>query len=260
MAAVAAACSVGDQGVPPGKLAVVGETVIGPEDLSGVQAQLGPYAQLRFSAQEGRVALLQALVAAELLAQEATAAGLGNDPRVELAVLEEEATVYLTAELERRVPRAEVAADTAALRAWYDAHPDEFWKPEQRNAEGVVFDDYATAEPAVAALAAGTATLESLGTIVATPLQARDDAEHPGFHPTLFEPGLSAGDWLSAPIIVARTLIVGRLQQVIPASRTPFEDPGVQEQLVQRVREPRVAAARQQLLEELAARFPEQDP
>lgn len=254
------ACGVSDEGVPPGKLAVVGDVALGPEDLSGVLTQLGPYAQLRFSGAEGRAALLEALVAAELMAQQARAEGLGDDPRVEWALYEEEAALVLAAELERRVPREAVASDVAALRAWYDAHPDAFWTDEQRSMEAVALPRYTEAEAALARLREGRATLAELGEQVATPLQSRDDAEHPGFHPVLFDDALGPGDWLSAPVVVARTLLVGRVQQVIPAVRRPFEDAEVQEQLVAAVRGPRLEAARQQLLRELVERYPEQAP
>lgn len=256
----ALACSVSDEGVPPGKLAVVGDVVLGPEDLSGVQTQLGPYAQLRFSGPEGRASLLEALVASELMAQEAVEAGLGDDPRVEWALYEEEAALYLAAELERRVPRDSVAADEAALRAWYDGHPEAYWTEEQRNLEGVAFTSYAEAEAALERLRAGQASLRELGEQVATPLQARDDLEHPGFHPILFEDGLGPGEWLSAPVVVARTLLVGRVQQVVPATRRAFEDPEVQELLVAAVRAPRLEAAKQELLRELAERYGEEAP
>lgn len=268
----ALACSVSDEGVPPGKLAVVGDVVLGPEDLSGVQTQLGPYAQLRFSGPEGRGALLEALVATEIMAQEAVDAGLGDDPRVQWALYEEEAALQLAAELERRVPREVVAADEAALRAWYDGHLDAYWSEEQRNMEGVAFKSYAEAEAALERLRAGQATLrdyvepgvrsgvEPGSEQLATPLQARDDVEHPGFHPILFDEDLGPGDWLSAPVVVARTLLVGRVQQVIPARRRAFEDPEVQEQLVAAVRAPLLEAATQELLRELAERYPEAQP
>ncbi|MCA9705657.1 MAG: peptidyl-prolyl cis-trans isomerase [Myxococcales bacterium] len=256
----ALSCGVSEPGVPPGKLAVVGPTVLGPEDLLGVQTQLGPYAQLRFGGPEGGMALLESLVAAELLAQQAVDEGLGDDPRVALAILEEEAALSLAAELERRVPRAEVAADGAALRAWYDAHPDAFWTPERRNLEGVVMPTHEQAEAALGRLAAGEVALSELGEQYATGLQARDDDEHPGFHSILFDPALAPGDWLSAPVVVGRSLLVGRVQQIVPAERRPFDDPAVQEQLVQAVRAPRLDRARDALLAELAERYPERDP
>src|SRR5690606_29774553 len=194
----------------------------------------------------------------ELMAQQAEAEGLGDDPRVQWSLYEEEAALYLAAELERRVPRETVAADEAALRAWYDAHPEALWTEEQRNLEAVAFTSYAEAEAALARLRAGEVTLRELGEVVATPLQPRDDAEHPGFHAILFEAGLGPGDWLSAPVLVAQTLLVGRVQQVIAAERRAFEEPAVQEQLVEAVRAPRLAAAREELLRELAERYPEQ--
>jgi len=259
-AAAALAACVEGEGVPPGKVAVVGDVVLGPEDIAAIKAQLGAYAQLRFAGQEGRAALVESVVAAELLAQEAIDAGLGDDPRVEWAVLEEIAEVQLAAELERRVPRQSVADDTAALRAYYDAHLDEFTTPERRNLEGVYFETAKDAEQALADLVAGRTTLGALGEVVSTPLQTRDDAEHPGFHVLLFDPSLSVGDWVAAPVLIGTVLVTGRVQQIIAPTPEPFDDPAVQERLVQAVRAPRLEQARAALLAELATRYPEQTP
>ncbi|MEX1366862.1 MAG: hypothetical protein AB1Z98_27290, partial [Nannocystaceae bacterium] len=88
----------------------------------------------------------------------------------------------------------------------------------------------------------------------------RDDLEYPAFHPILFDEALAPGDLLHYPVVHARKLIVGRVQQVVPATRRPFDDPEVQERLVQEVRAPRLAAAREQLLAELGQRYPERAP
>lgn len=252
------ACEVEGEGVPEGKVAVVGDVVLGPEDLAGIKAQLGAYAQLRFSGGEGQASLVEAVVTAELLAAEAIEAGWGDDPRVRFALTEELAEVYLAAELERRVPRASVASDTAALRAHYEAHPDQFTAPETRNVEGVFYRHADEAEAAQRKLAAGETTLAELGEIVSTPLQSRDDVENPGFHPILFDSELRAGQWLPHPVLVAGVLIAGRVQQVVAAAPEPFEDPGVQERLVAAVRAPRLRVARAELLRELEERFAEQ--
>ncbi len=253
-------CEVATEGVPEGKVAVVGDVVLGPEDLAGVKAQLGAYAQLRFSGQEGQAALVEAVVTAELLAQQAIDNGLGDDPRVRFAVEEELAEVYLAAELERRVPRATVAKDTAALRAYYDAHAEDFMSPETRSVEGIFYRTADEAEDAQARLIAGDTTLRELGEVVSTPLQPRDDLEHPGFHAQLFDPELSSGQWLKHPVLVAGVLIAGRVQQVVPAAPLPFDDPAVQERLVQAVRAPLLVTARRELLEELQERFAAQAP
>jgi hypothetical protein len=252
-----AACSVQAEGVPEGKLAVVGAVELGPQDLDGVKPQLGAYAQLRFEGDAGRMALLEALVVAELLAQEAVAGGLRDDPRVEFALAEELAELFVAAELERRVPGSEIAADVAALRAYYDAHPEEFMRPERRSIRGVVRRDLAEAERDLESLRAGDRELEELGDVVRSEVMVRDDAEHPGFHAVLFDPDLRAGDLLPVPVIAGRVLVIGYVDAIEPAGSLPFDDAVVRERLVAAVRAPRLAAARQQLLEELRVRYPD---
>lgn len=246
------ACDV-SEGVPEGKLAVVGPTVLGPEDVAAARSQVGKYGQLRFSGPEGEATMLEALIATELIALEAEARGFESDPRVEFAVQEEIATVYLSTLLERAVPRESVAQDTEALRAYYDAHPDAFSEPETRSAQGVVFKTFDEAEQALAALVGGTSTLEELGDVFATPLQARDDAEFPAFHPHLFADSVGEGDFIPHPVFVGEMLLVGRVQKVEDASVRPFDDPAVQERVVEAVMKPRRDAARAQILERLRA-------
>lgn len=259
-AIVAIACAVEDDGLSEGKLARVGDVELGPEDLAGVKSQLGGYAQLRFRGAEGRGALLEALVAAELLAQEAVDQGLGEDPRVEWALYEELATLHLSAELERRVPRERVADDEAALRAWYDAHLAEVTTPERRRARGVTFRRFDDAEAAHALLRQGVVKLEWLGEIVTTELQARDDVEHPAFHPMLFDPALSEGELLPDPAVVGQLVLVGVVDAILPPEPEPFDDPAVRERIVAAVRAPLLETARAELLAELAERFPEAPP
>ena len=254
LALAVVACDVGE-GVPEGKLAVVGPTVLGPEDVAAARSQVGKYGQLRFSGPEGEATMLEALIATELIALEAETR-FENDPRVEFAVQEEIATVYLSTLLERAVPREGVAQDTAALRAYYDAHPQAFTEPETRSAQGVVFKTFDEAEQALAALVGGTSTLEDLGDVFATPLQARDDAEFPAFHPHLFADGVEEGDFIPHPVFVGEMLLIGRVQKVEEARVRPFDDPAVQEQLVEAVIKPLRDAARAQILERLRAGEP----
>jgi hypothetical protein len=258
-------CGGAQGGVPDGALAVVGDRVFGPADVAAVQAQLGAYAQLRFRGDEGRFTLLQALVDAELMAQAAIDAGLGDDPRVHFAWLEERAAVQRSTELERAVPRAEIEADVAALRAAYDAHPDRFVVPETRVAEGVLFPNWDAAEAALAALELGTETLDSLaaasaqneGELLRTKPQARDDREFPGLHPVLFAADLQVGERMPVPVVIGERLMVGRLHAIVPAHRRDFDDPVVREQLVELLRAPRLADARRRREAELAERYPE---
>lgn len=247
----AASCDV-SEGVPEGKLAVVGPTVLGPEDVAAARSQVGKYGQLRFAGPEGEATMLEALIATELMALEAKEAGLGDDPRVAFALQEEISTVYLSTLLERAVPRASVASDAAALRAYYDTHPDEFTLAEERSAQGVVFKTFEEADQALTALRSGSSELTDLGDVFATPMQARDDAEYPAFHPYLFEDGVGKGDFLSHPVFLGESLLIGRIQKIAPARLRPFEDAAVQEQLVEAVIQPRREAARAAIVERLA--------
>jgi len=259
-------CGGAQGGVPDGALAVVGDRVFGPADVAAVQAQLGAYAQLRFRGDEGRFALLQALVDAELMAQAAVDAGLGDDPRVHFAWLEELAAVQRSTELERAVPRAAIEADVEALRAHYDAHPELFVVPETRVAEGVLFPRWDDAEAALAAVQLGTTTLESLAAdteeaeLLRTKPQTRDDHEFPGFHPLLFAPDLTPGELLPAPVVIGERLMVARLLEVEAPHRRPFDDPAVREQLVESLRAPRLTNAQREHESTLATRFPETNP
>ncbi|MBV1858637.1 MAG: peptidyl-prolyl cis-trans isomerase [Nannocystaceae bacterium] len=247
----AASCDV-SEGIPEGKLAVVGPTVLGPEDVAAARSQVGKYGQLRFAGPEGEATMLETLVAVELMALEAEEAGLGSDPRVAFALQEEISAVYLSTLLERAVPRDSVASDSAALRAYYDAHPAAFTLPQKRSAQGVVFKTFAEADQALAALQGGTSELSDLGDVFATPMQARDDTEYPGFHPYLFEEGVAVGDFLTQPVFLGESLLIGRLQKVASARLRPFDDAAVQERLVEAVIKPRREAARQAIVERLA--------
>lgn len=254
------ACDVEEAGVPPGKLALVGTKALGPEDVAGAQSQLGAYGQLRFRGEEGHLELLESLIMAELLAQEADAVGLSDDPRVQYAVIEEIAEIERSAELERRVPRSAVAQDEAALRAYYDAHPEAFTEPEKRSARGVVFSTFEEAEQALEALHLGTETLGSLGKQVTTKLRARDDHEFPLFHPFLYAEGLQEGELLEHPVVVGEKILVGRVHEIEPATLRPFDDERVRDELIEAIRAPRVKQAEAVYLEELRARYPSTSP
>lgn len=256
--ALLCAASCGEvEGVPEGKLAVVGDVTLGPEDLAQVQHQLGTYAQRRFRGPEGQRNLLESLIDAELLAQEAIRNGLGDDPRVHWALLEEVGGLHLSAELERRVPRDAVAADVATLRAHFDAHPDDFSVPEKRVIKAVRFPDYVAAGEALARLRAGEVTLDELGDVLSTHPMARDDVEHPAFHAFLFADGLRPGDPLAEPVLIGGLAYVGVLAEIQPRHPEDFDDPAVRDRLIEAVRAPRLARAKAELLADLAGRFPE---
>lgn len=247
--------------MPEGAYARVGDAVIGPDLIDGAQARLDAYGQARFRGPEGRRALLEAVIQEELLVQEARDAGLHRDPRVEWAVYEELAELQRAATLERRLPRAEVAADTEALRARYDATREDFRLPERRSMRSIPYRTFDEAEAAIARLQAGEVDLVALAQeegadVLRTKMMRRNDDDFPGFHELLFADDLEQGDPLAHPVLSGDLVLVGVLAEVQLASYRPFEDAEVQEQLVGAELEARRAPIEAGLAAELAEQFP----
>ncbi len=260
-AVVMPACEAEVTAVPEGALALIGEQVIEAERLETTQAQLDAFGQARFRGPHGRRALLDAIIQEELLVLEARDAGLADDRRVEWAVLEELAELQRAAMLERRLPRAEVAADTEALRARYERERERFVEPERRSMRVVRVDTFDAGEQAIARLLAGEQTLAQLAEeldreVVQTPLMKRDDVEFPAYHRFLFDPALAVGDVVARPVLSGRVVLVGVVDEIQPSVARPFEDPKVQEQLVSAEWAERLEPVEAALLAELRERFP----
>jgi len=263
---VMSGCEAEVEGVPEGAVARVGDVVIEATQVDGVFAQLDAFGQARFRGPHGRRALVDALIEQELLVQEARALGYGDDPRVEWAVLDELASLQRSAMLERRLPRAEVEADTEALRRRYEAERDRFTQPERRALRAVRVDTWDQGERALARLATGALSLEDYvdeistpeqpRALVRTPLMKRDDAEFPAYHAVLFDPELGVGELLPSPVLSGQIVLIGIVDEIEAATVLPFDDPEVQEQLVTAEYAERVAPLEAELLAELRERFP----
>lgn len=261
--------------MPEGALARVGDVVIEPAQVEAAQTQLDAFGQARFRGPHGQRALIDALIEQELLVQEAKRAGYGDDPRVEWAVLEELAELQREAMLERRLPRAEVAADTQALRARYERELAEvsveargdspWWVPERRRLKVLRVDTWDQGERGIARIAAGELSLEAFADEIATaasprqllrtPMMKRNDAEYPAYHSVAFDPALEAGALLPSPVLSGQVLLIGEVEEIEAAGARPFEDPQVQELLVTAERAERLERVSAELASELAARF-----
>lgn len=270
----ALACEAEVEGVPEGALARVGEVVIEQAQVEAAHTQLDAFGQARFRGPHGRRALIDALIEQELLVQEAREAGYGEDPRVDWAVLEELAALQHDAMLERRLPRAEVAADVEALRARYErevqraASSEEdspYLQPERRRLRVVRVDTWDQGEQAIEQIRAGELSLEDYAAqletpaaprpVLETPLMRRDEREYPAYHSILFDPALGVGDLLPSPVLSGQVVLIGVIAEIEPSAPLPFEDPEVQERLVTAERAQRLVPVEAELLEELAARF-----
>jgi hypothetical protein len=221
-------CALGtDEGLPPGALARVGDTIIDDAWLAAMRAELGPYGQLRFRGQEGFVSLLGVAIDIELLHQQAKSSGWADDPRVQFAGIEELARRQLDAELERRWPRSMVERDRATLEKWLAAHGQELATGERRSMWYESFATWGEAEAALAGYRAKTRSPEPLAKTGVTKLLRRDDHEFPFFHSVLFDPSLQPGEWLSRPVFTEKAVLVGRVEAIEPEKAASLDDPAV---------------------------------
>ena len=158
---------------------------------------------------------------------------------------------------ERTVPVAEVAADTEALRAWYDSHKEDVSPPEQRSAEVVMCGDWVTARETLDQIERGELRFEDVGEVFRTQMEERDDHRFPLFHSMLFAPTAKVGTLLPRPIYLNEQAALARVHSIESSVPPPLDDPEVHEAAVTGVRAPRAAAAVENHLNELRERYPE---
>jgi parvulin-like peptidyl-prolyl isomerase len=125
-------------------LAKIGDREITVGEFAESIASKGPFLRTRYNAPERRRELLDQMVRFELLAQEADARGLDDLPDVQRARKQVLIRRFLKQEFEDRIQLTDVS--DADVEAYYDAHLDEFNKPEQVRASQIVIADQATAQ------------------------------------------------------------------------------------------------------------------
>lgn len=141
------------------------------------------------------------------------------------------------AALTPEVMATEIVVDEAELRALYDQRAEEFDIPERRLVERLVMPDQEAAEAARAALDAGTTTFEALVTERGLRLTdidlgdvARDNSDLGAAGEAIFartEPGIVG------PAETPLGPALFRVNQILPAESTPFED--VRDQLAEEI-------------------------
>lgn len=125
-------------------LAKVGDTTITLGDYAATLERMDPFDRLRYQSPERRKELLDEIIEVELLAQDAKAKGLDKEPATQAAIVQilREA---LLADVHRdaRAP-ADIPADE--VRAYYEAHLDEFREPERRRVSVIALPSAEAAE------------------------------------------------------------------------------------------------------------------
>jgi peptidyl-prolyl cis-trans isomerase C len=132
-------------GTPTGTwVARFGQDTVSDAELSTRFAEMNPYARARFQTVEQRREYLEGIVRFELLAQEAVKRGYANDPEV----VEAARRVMVQTLLKKEVDGAADAITDAQVKAYYDAHTQDYVKPAMVRLAHIAFkkDDRAKAE------------------------------------------------------------------------------------------------------------------
>lgn len=146
-----AAQPAGELGAP---LARVDDVTITVGELQERLNRQSPYIRARYTSLEQKKEFLDSLVRFEVLAAEAQRRGFDRDPEVVRTMKQVMIQKLLREEFETRVTPQSIT--DAEIKAYYDAHQDEFVKPEEVRVSAVVVKARAQAER-VAAEAAGEA-------------------------------------------------------------------------------------------------------
>lgn len=104
---------------------------------------LAPFARARYNTPERKKEFLDQLIQFEVLAQEAQRRGYDKDPSVVLEMKQAMVRKLLEEGLDN-APNAEVPKDE--VKAYYEAHLDDYVRPAQVRASQIVLPDQATAE------------------------------------------------------------------------------------------------------------------
>ena len=125
-------------------LVLIGDSAVTVGDFAEQLADKSPYLRARYASPERRRELLDELVRFELLAKEASRRGLDQSEEVQRTKRQLMVQQMMKAEFEDKVKLTDIGEPEIA--AYYQAHPDEFHKPEQVRASVIVLKDEAKAK------------------------------------------------------------------------------------------------------------------
>jgi len=129
-------------------IAKVGERVITLGEYAAALERMDPFERMRYQSPDRRKRLLDEMIEVELLSQEAKRRGLDKAPETQERV-RQVLKDQLLDEIKKAGPAANDIPD-GDLRAYYDAHKDEFAEPERRRVAAIVLDSAASAKSVLA--------------------------------------------------------------------------------------------------------------
>jgi len=129
-------------------IAKVGDRVITLGEYAAALERMDSFERMRYQSPDRRKRLLDEMIEVELLAQEARRRGLDKAEETQERVRQILRDQVLD-ELRKGAPGANDIPETE-LRAYYDAHKEDFSEPERRRISGIAFDSAAAAKAVLA--------------------------------------------------------------------------------------------------------------
>jgi parvulin-like peptidyl-prolyl isomerase len=136
-------------------LARIGDRTITLGDYAATLERMDQFDRLRYQSPERRKELLDEIIDAELLAQDARKRKLDQAPETQQAIRQILRDALLAEARKGVPPPADIPA--SEIRAYYEAHRNEFREPERRRVAHIVVKDKETATKLLAAVNSGTA-------------------------------------------------------------------------------------------------------
>lgn len=136
-------------------LARVGDKDITLGEFAATLERMDQFDRLRYQTPERRRELLDHMITVELLAREARRRGLDKEPEVQEGYRQILRDAILSEA--RKGLREPAAIPVAEVRAYYDAHSEDYQEPERRRVGHIVVKDKETADKLLAEAAKATA-------------------------------------------------------------------------------------------------------
>jgi hypothetical protein len=143
-------------------LAKVGERVITLGEFEATLERMDPFERMRYQSQDRRKRLLDEMIEVELLSQEARRRGLDKAPETQER-LRQILRDQMLDDLRKSAPAPNDITEPE-LKAYYEAHKQDFAEPERRRVAGIVLESQSLAKTVLAQ--AKTATPEQWGQLV----------------------------------------------------------------------------------------------
>ncbi len=251
---------------PNTPLAQVGGKKITVADLEKKLEQVPRLARAEFTGETGRARMVQRIVEEEMLLRAAKAEGIENDAAVRAKLEEIRRETLIQAYLDKkRVEASKVTEEE--IRAYYDAHPEEYTSEEALRVRMLVLEDRSRTERIRDIAAQGTVRFEEVCTKYCTNpemLAAQGLApewvrkgravqwigNHPKFHEVAF--ATPPGE-ISPVIEIPQGFVILRVEEKREAALRPFEE--ARADVEGRVTREKAADALPRLLEDLKKRY-----